>query len=134
MFSSDGVRPHPVSAQAGPMDRSERYQEWVKSNPATGEALVDTGLSSASDCQKLRWSLGEDQQNQFAELLARSVMHDRELFKTGRLEAEARRINDVARSELKAAGFDPAVFGVSTPEQLSTGPVTACGPRQPGSG
>jgi uncharacterized protein with von Willebrand factor type A (vWA) domain len=120
MLFADGARPDPgAAAQRDTMDRSERYHEWVSSNPATGEALVDTGLSSAADCQKLRWSLSEDQRDQFSRLLARSVMHDRGLSRPGGLEAEAKRINDLAGPVLKEAGLDPEAFGISMPPQLS---------------
>lgn len=120
MLFANGGRPDHRPTQADSMDRSERYQEWVDSNPDIGEALVDTGLSSAADCQKLRWSLREDQQDQFGRLLARSVLRDRELSKHGGLEAEAKRINDLAGPVLKEAGLDPASFGVVMPDQASS--------------
>jgi hypothetical protein len=97
------------------------HREWLQSRPEPGEALVDTGLSSAADCEKLRWPLGDQQRAQFSELIALSVARDRELFKHGNLEAEAQRISDLVGPVLKAAGLDPTMFGVSMPEKLPLG-------------
>jgi len=118
MFFADGHRPDPRQVQAAPKGGSKTYLEWLESKPGTGEALVDTGLSSAADCQKLRWSLNQDQEDQFRRLMAKSVARDKELFRLGGLEAEAKRINDLAGSVLKEHGLDPASFGISMPEQL----------------
>jgi hypothetical protein len=101
------------------------HREWLESRPEPGEALVDTGLSSAADCEKLRWSLGDQQRAQFSELLARSVARDRELFKDGNLEAEAQRISDLVGPVLKAVGLDPTTFGVSMPKKLPLGALLA---------
>ena len=125
MRFAEGRRSGPEPAQAVPATGSSTYQAWLESRPEPGEALVDTGLSSAADCAKLRWSLGAEQQAQFSRLLARSVARDRELFANGDLEAEASRINDLVAPVLKSVGLDPIAFGVMMPEKLpGEGPTT----------
>lgn len=115
MWFAEGHRSESEPPHAEPMSLSRTRQDWLDSNPARGEALVDTGLSSAADCQKLHWSLGRDQQAEFSRLIARSVERDRALFESDGLEAEARRISDLVAPVLKEAGLDPTTFGL-TPE------------------
>lgn len=120
MLFADGARHMPEQAAQEPTGGSSVYQEWIRSNPEPGEALVDTGLSSATDCQKLHWSLNPHQQEQFSSLIAEGVERDRKLYESGGLEAEAKRINDLVAPVLKAAGLDPTTFGVSMPEKLAS--------------
>lgn len=114
MWFAEGHRPHPEPSHSEPMSLNRTRQEWLQSNPARGEALVDTGLSSAADCQKLHWSLGRDQQKEFSRLIARSVERDRALFESGDLEAEAKRITDLVTPVFKQAGLDPTTFGLTS--------------------
>jgi hypothetical protein len=120
MFFAEGPRPAHTAAPTGSVGGSVAYQEWLQSKPVPGEAMVDTGLSSAADSQKLHWSLNSEEEAQFLQLIAKSVERDRELSRSaGGLEAEVKRINDVVGVVLRDAGLDPAAFGVSIPEQLS---------------
>jgi hypothetical protein len=103
----------------GQTDGSSALHEWLRSPPEPGDAFVDTGLASAADCQKLRWSPDNKQRNLLSELMAKAVERDRKLFKSGNLEAEARRVNDLAAGGLQRAGLEPERFGVSTPEAMT---------------
>ena len=119
MWFAEGYRSRSGPPQTEPAGRSDVQREWLQSNPEPGEALVDTGLSSAADCAKLRWTLGDRQRAQFSELIAQSVARDRELSRDGGLEAEAQRITTSSDQVLKAAGLDPTTFGIPMPEKLS---------------
>jgi plasmid stability protein len=48
--------------------------------------------------------------------MALLVARDRELLKSGKLEDEARKANDLAASALEKLGLDPKRFGVSPPD------------------
>lgn len=93
------------------------YQTWLDSNPVYGEALVDTGLSSAADSRKLRWSLNPEERDIFGRLIAQSMERDVRLSREGDLEAEARRLTILARGALQAQGLNPIDFGFTPPEQ-----------------
>ncbi len=115
MWFFDGRRTAPDPPQTESTGGSPAYREWLKSNPEPGEAFVDTGLSSAADCQKLRWRQSEAQQELMGKLMAEAVARDELLFREGNPEAEAKRINDLVAPLLKGAGLDPERFGVSMP-------------------
>jgi hypothetical protein len=119
MWFAEGRRSYSGPLQAEPAGQSEVQREWLQSGPEPGEALVDTGLSSAADCQKLRWSLGDRQRALFSRLIVQSVERDRALFERGGLEAEARRISSLVEPALKSAGRDTTTFSAPAPEKLS---------------
>lgn len=115
MFLGHRGRRKPAGeGQAG----SPAFKEWLNSNPPSGDAFVDTGLASAADCRKLQWSPDKEQQALLSDLMERTVERDRVLFKSGNLEAEARRVNDLAAEALQQAGLEPEKFGVSSPGRI----------------
>jgi hypothetical protein len=105
------------TAGNGQAGGSPAFKEWLNSDPPSGDAFVDTGLASAADCRKLQWSPDKAQQALLSRLMKSTVERDRALFESGDLEAEARRINDLAAQALKQAGLEPERFGVSPPGQ-----------------
>jgi hypothetical protein len=103
---------------------SDAYIEWLNSSPSPGEVLVDTGLSSAVDCRKLRQPLRTDKGELDREIarMALAVEHMRELFESGDPEAEAERVNNLVAVALVSVGLDPERFGVSLPQTAQNSP------------
>ena len=98
---------------------STAYREWLRSDPEPGEAFGDTGLASAADCRKLRWSPDKEEEALLSRLTELAVERDRNLFKSGDMGEEARRNNNSAAKALLKAGLDPRQFGVSVPGATS---------------
>lgn len=113
-FTDHWRRRHPIDF--GHEEPSDAQVEWLNSDPPPGEVLVDTGLASAEDCQKLRHPLGTegDLEREIAHM-EMAVARTRELFETGDPAAEATRVNNVVAAALSSVGLDPERFGVSLP-------------------
>ena len=103
------------SGHEGPNDA---HIEWLNSKPEPGEVLVDTGLASAVDCQKLRPPAKADRGDLEREIARMTSLVERtkELFESGNVDAEAERVNNLVAETLKKVGLDPERFGVSLPE------------------
>ena len=106
--------PHEPSGSGEPTG-SPAYLEWLRSNPQPGEAFGDTGLASAADCRKLQWSPDKEEEALLSALIELAVERDRNLFKSGSVQEEAKRVNNLAADALIRAGLDPRRFGISIP-------------------
>ncbi len=108
----------------GPEGPSGAHAEWLNSGPPPGEVLVDTGLASAEDCQKLRQPLSASKGDLDREIarMTLAVERTKKLFETGDLEAEATRVNDLVAVALHSVGLDPERFGVSLPQATPNSP------------
>lgn len=115
MFFADHWRRR-HSGAFGHAEPSDAQIEWLNSDPPPGEVLVDTGMASAEDCQKLRYPSGArgDLDREIARMTM-AVERNRELFETGDPAAEATRVNNIVATALKSVGLDPERFGVSLP-------------------
>lgn len=110
-----GHREPQKPADNDPAAGSPAYLEWLRSKPQPGEAFGDTGLASAADCRKLQWSPDRQEEALLSKLIESAVERDRNLFKSGSIPEEAKRINNLAADALIQAGLDPKRFGVSMP-------------------
>jgi hypothetical protein len=119
VFMGPGRQREPGSGQ---VDGSDAYKAWLDSSPLPGEAFGDTGLASAADCQKLRWSPGSNEEALLSKLMQSAVLRNRHLLDSGSLEAEAARVNNLAADALISAGLDPTRFGISLPGNASEPP------------
>jgi hypothetical protein len=115
IFFTDHWKRRPA-AGFGHEEPSDAQVEWLNSDPPPGEVLVDTGMASAEDCQKLRHPLGAegDLEREIARMTM-AVERTKALFKTGDPAAEATRVNDMVADALNSVGLDPEKFGVSLP-------------------
>lgn len=112
---------------------NDAHVEWLNSGPPPGEVLVDTGLASAVDCQKLRQPPKTDQ-GQLEREIARMAMlmeHAKELFANGNAKAEAQRINNLVATALHSVGLSPERFGVSLPAADPSGGLPGDGSHVP---
>lgn len=102
---------------------SDAHLAWLNSSPRPGEVLVDTGLSSAVDCQKLR---NPSESGKGPEELDREIARMAMLMRRVReadVEVEGARINDLVARTLHRVGLNPERFGVSLPsDTASQGP------------
>jgi hypothetical protein len=113
-----GHRRREASDGFGHEGPNDAHIEWLNSNPPPGEVLVDTGLASAADCQKLRPPVTADRGELEREIARMTTLVERtkELFESGDVDAEAQRVNNAVAQTLKKVGLDPERFGVSLPE------------------